>query len=102
MRPLSAPLALFVCAVAGVAAVPPSAYSQLQWRMIGPFRGGRVAAVAGVAGDGATFYTSSVGGGVWKTGNAGTTWVPVFDSMPIASIGAMSVAPSNANILYVG
>ena len=102
MRPLFAPMALLVCAAAGIAAVPPALYSQLQWRMIGPFRGGRVAAVAGVAGDGTTFYTSSVGGGVWKTTNTGTTWRPVFDSQPIASIGALAVAPSNANIVYAG
>jgi photosystem II stability/assembly factor-like uncharacterized protein len=102
MRSLSAPLALFVSAFAGFAATPTSLYDQLQWRMIGPFRGGRVAAVAGVPGDGTTFYTSSVGGGVWKTTNAGTTWFPIFDSQPIASIGAIAVAPSNPNILYVG
>src|SRR5689334_22511293 len=101
MRPLFAPMALFVC-LAGFAAVPPARYSQLQWRLIGPFRGGRVAAVAGVPGDGATFYTSSVGGGVWKTTNAGTTWLPIFDSQPIASIGALAVAPSDSNIVYAG
>jgi photosystem II stability/assembly factor-like uncharacterized protein len=102
MRPLFAPLALFVSALAGFAATPNALYQQLQWRMIGPFRGGRVAAVAGVPGDGTTFYTSSVGGGVWKTTNAGTTWFPIFDSQPIASIGAIAVAPSNSSILYVG
>src|SRR5215475_1157646 len=102
MRFLSAPLALLVCSAAGVAAVSPSLYDALQWRMIGPFRGGRVAAVAGVAGDLATFYFGSVGGGIWKTTNAGTTWFPIFDSQPIASIGAIAVAPSNPNILYVG
>jgi photosystem II stability/assembly factor-like uncharacterized protein len=102
MRSLSAPLALLVYAAAGAAAPPPALYQQLSWRLVGPFRAGRVAAVAGVAGDGATFYTSSVGGGVWKTTNAGTTWFPIFDEQPIASIGAIAVAPSNPNILYVG
>ena len=70
--------------------------------MIGPFRGGRVAAVSGVAGDPTTFYFGSVGGGVWKTTNAGVTWSPIFDSQPIASIGAIAVAPSNPNVIYVG
>ena len=70
--------------------------------MIGPFRGGRVVAVAGVPGDGATFYFGSVGGGIWKTTDAGVTWTPIFDGQPIASIGALAVAPSNPNVMYVG
>ena len=57
-----------------------SLYSGLHWRMIGPFRAGRVNAVAGVMGQPETFYFGSVGGGVWKTTNAGRTWVPIFDS----------------------
>ena len=101
MRPLFAPMALFVYSASGIAAAP-SLYDQLQWRMIGPFRGGRVAAVAGVMGDATTFYTSSVGGGVWKTTNAGVSWFPIFDSQPIASIGAIAVAPSDPNVIYVG
>src|SRR5689334_194450 len=63
-----------------------STYQGLHWRMLGPFRGGRVNAVAGVPGQPTTFYFGSVGGGVWKTTNSGRTWVPVFDSQPIASI----------------
>jgi photosystem II stability/assembly factor-like uncharacterized protein len=77
-------------------------YSGLRWRMIGPFRGGRVNAVSGVPGQPNTFYFGSVGGGVWKSTNTGRTWAPVFDSQPIASIGAIGVAPSNGNIVYVG
>ncbi len=77
-------------------------YSGLRWRMIGPFRGGRVNAVTGVPGQPSTFYFGSVGGGVWKSTNSGRTWIPVFDSQPIASIGAIGVAPSNTNIVYVG
>src|SRR5947209_2631602 len=77
-------------------------YSGLRWRMIGPFRGGRVNGVSGVAGQPNTFYFGSVGGGVWKTTNAGRTWLPIFDSQPIASIGAVAVASSNPNIVYVG
>jgi photosystem II stability/assembly factor-like uncharacterized protein len=80
----------------------PSLYSGLRWRMLGPFRGGRVNAVTGVPGRPATFYFGSVGGGVWKSANAGRTWTPVFDSQPIASIGAIAVAPSNPEIVYVG
>ena len=94
-------MALLVCAAAGFTA-PATLYNQLQWRFIGPFRGGRVAAVAGVAGNATTFYTSSVGGGIWKTTNAGTTWAPVFDAQSIASIGALAVAPSDANVIYAG
>src|SRR4051795_5172353 len=94
-------VALLVYASA-VAAASPELFNALRWRNIGPFRGGRVDAVAGVAGDPTTFYFGSVGGGIWKTTNAGTTWSPMFDGQAIASIGAVAVAPSNANVLYVG
>jgi photosystem II stability/assembly factor-like uncharacterized protein len=77
-------------------------FSALRWRMIGPFRAGRVNAVSGVATEPDTFYFGSVGGGVWKTINAGRTWAPIFDSQPVASIGALAVAPSNPKIIYVG
>ena len=80
----------------------PSFYSGLRWRMIGPFRGGRVNAVSGVPGRPTDFYFGSVGGGVWKSTNAGRTWTPVFDSQPIASIGAIAVAPSSPDVVYVG
>src|SRR5476651_753889 len=79
-----------------------SLYGGLRWRMIGPFRGGRVNGVSGVPGQPNTFYFGSVGGGVWKTTNAGRTWLPIFDSQPVASIGAIGVAASNPNIVYVG
>lgn len=80
----------------------PRLYSGLHWRFIGPFRGGRSSGVSGVPGQPNTFYFGSVGGGVWKSENSGRTWTPVFDSQPIASIGAIAVAPSNPNVLYVG
>ncbi len=82
--------------------VDPSLYAGLRWRSIGPFRAGRVNSVAGVPGQPNLFYAGSVGGGVWKTTNSGRSWFPIFDSQPIASIGAVAVAPSNSDIVYVG
>ncbi len=82
--------------------VPPELFNGMQWRLIGPFRGGRVVAVSGIPGDGATYFFGSVGGGVWKTPNAGVTWTPLFDGQPIASIGALAVAPSNPEVIYAG
>jgi photosystem II stability/assembly factor-like uncharacterized protein len=79
-----------------------SMFSGLEWRMIGPFRGGRVNAVTGVPGQPNTFYFGSVGGGLWKSGNSGRTWTPVFDDQKIASIGAVAVAPSSPDTVYVG
>ena len=80
----------------------PALWAELKWRLIGPFRGGRVLAVSGVPGDPRTFYFGAVGGGVWKSENAGRTWEALFDSQPIASIGALAVAPSDPRVLYVG
>jgi photosystem II stability/assembly factor-like uncharacterized protein len=82
--------------------IDPSLYSGLRWRMIGPFRGGRVNAVSGVVGQPDTFYFGSVGGGLWKSSNSGRTWTPIFDSTNVASIGAIGVAPSNPNVIYIG
>src|SRR6184192_4097932 len=74
----------------------------LDWRMLGPFRGGRCAAASGVPGRPDEFYFGHVNGGVWKTRDAGRTWSPVFDDQPIASIGALAVAPSAPDVIYVG
>jgi photosystem II stability/assembly factor-like uncharacterized protein len=80
----------------------PSLFAGLRWRMIGPFRGGRAVTVSGVVGQPNVFYFGAVCGGVWKTTNAGRTWAPIFDSQPVASIGAVAVAPSDPNVIYVG
>ena len=77
-------------------------YSGLRWRMLGPFRGGRVDAVCGVPSRPNEFYFGSVNGGVWKSIDAGRVWEPVFDSQPVASIGAIAVAPSAPDVVYVG
>ena len=77
-------------------------YPGLHWRMLGPFRGGRVAAATGVPGRPNEFYFGAVNGGVWKSIDAGRVWTPVFDSQPVASIGAIAVAPSAPDTIYVG
>jgi len=97
--------------------VTPNLYSGMRWRMIGPFRGGRSLTAAGIRppqqaktvpvgdpgrGQRDVYYFGAVGGGVWKTTNGGRTWQPIFDAQPIASIGSLAVAPSDANIIYVG
>jgi hypothetical protein len=79
-----------------------TAWGALHWRLIGPFRGGRSLAVAGIPGNSSTFYFGAVDGGVWRTDNAALTWEPIFDAQPIASIGAMAVAPSDPRVIYVG
>jgi photosystem II stability/assembly factor-like uncharacterized protein len=101
---VSATLILVLAAATPLAAqqYDASTYSGLHWRNLGPFRGGRSNAVTGVPGQPTTFYFGSVGGGVWKSTNSGRTWVPIFDSQPIASIGAIAVAPSDPNVVYVG
>jgi photosystem II stability/assembly factor-like uncharacterized protein len=99
-------LAVFVLGAASAlsahAAVDPSALQGLSWRSIGPFRGGRVLAVTGVPGDDRHFYFGAVGGGVWATADAGRTWQPIFDSVPVGSIGALALAPSDPSTIYVG
>jgi photosystem II stability/assembly factor-like uncharacterized protein len=89
--------------LAGISAQQLSNFtSGLRWRMLGPFRGGRVDAVTGVPGRPNEFYFGAVNGGVWKSIDAGRVWTPVFDSQPVASIGAIAVAPSAPDVVYVG
>ncbi len=90
-----------MAAVAVAQQFPESAYQEMRWRMIGPFRGGRTRAVAGVPGHPTVFYIGVVNGGVWKSDDAGRTWTPIFDAQPTQSIGAIAVAPSDPNIVYV-
>jgi photosystem II stability/assembly factor-like uncharacterized protein len=77
-------------------------YSGLRWRMLGPFRGGRCASATGVPGRPNEFYFGAVNGGVWKSIDGGREWTPVFDSQPVASVGAIAVAPSAPDTVYVG
>ena len=88
--------------LASAQSVPPELINGLKWRLIGPFRGGRAVAVAGVPGDSTTFYFGSVNGGIWKTTDAGVVWKPIFDGQPVASIGALAVAPSDPKTIYAG
>ncbi|MFN8059065.1 MAG: hypothetical protein U0Q12_07855 [Vicinamibacterales bacterium] len=74
----------------------------LKYRSIGPFYGGRASRAVGVPGDPSTYYVATASGGVWKSSNGGSTWSPIFDDQPISSTGAIVVAPSDTNILYVG
>ncbi|MGH8294907.1 MAG: hypothetical protein ACRETZ_05305, partial [Steroidobacteraceae bacterium] len=80
-------------AATGPSSVDPSPYQALHWRLIGPFRGGRVLAVTGIPGNDRQFYFGAVDGGVWETKDAGRTWQPIFDHEPVGSIGAIAIAP---------
>ena len=100
-------MALLLCGAAistsGIAQeLSPTLFSGLSWRLVGPFRAGRVVAVSGVPGSDRDFFFGGVDGGVWKTADAGTVWQPLFDHEPVASIGALAVAPSDPKVIYVG
>ncbi len=80
----------------------PSLYSGMQWRLVGTHRAGRVTTVAGIPGQPAIYYFGTPGGGLWKTTSAGRVWQPIFDAARAPSIGALAVAPSDPNVIYVG
>ena len=82
--------------------IPSDLFDSLQWRNIGPYRAGRTRGVTGVASQPNVFYIGVCNGGVWKTDDYGRTWTPIFDKEPTGSIGAVAVAPSDPNIVYVG
>src|SRR6266480_6801824 len=77
-------------------------FGEMRWRCIGPFRGGRTVAISGVPHQPNVFYMAAVNGGVWKTTDFGNTWNPIFDDQPTGSVGALAVAPSDPDVIYVG
>src|SRR5437879_6775017 len=83
-------------------AIDEKLFNGMQWRQIGPFRGGRALAIEGVPGEPDTYYFGAVAGGVWKTTDGGQNWTPLFDKEDISSIGAIAVAPSDHNVVYAG
>jgi photosystem II stability/assembly factor-like uncharacterized protein len=110
---VSAQKPLFITALGGMLLVllapaaraqhaPPGAFADLEWRMIGPMRGGRTRALAGVPSQPQVFFIGAVNGGVWKTDDAGRTWRALFDAQPTQSIGAIAVSPADPNVIYVG
>jgi photosystem II stability/assembly factor-like uncharacterized protein len=92
---------LIFLAAALSAQVPENTYQDLHWRMVGPFRGGRTRAAAGVPSQPNVFYIGQVNGGVWKSDDFGRTWNPIFDHESTQSIGAIAVAASDPNVIYV-
>jgi photosystem II stability/assembly factor-like uncharacterized protein len=103
MRLSRAGLTLFLLAAPACAAgFDPALFQDLHWRLIGPFRAGRVLTVSGVPGEPEHFYFGAVNGGVWESLDAGRTWRPIFDHQPTGAIGALAVAPSDRRVIYVG
>ena len=104
----NAVMRVLVCILAFLSAVssraqqlPENMYQEMRWRMIGPFRGGRTRAAAGVPSQPNVFYVGQVNGGVWRSDDYGRTWTPIFDHESTQSIGAIAVAPSDPNVIYV-
>jgi photosystem II stability/assembly factor-like uncharacterized protein len=85
-----------------LANVPPERFAEMRYRLVGPFRAGRTVAADGIPAQPNVFFMAATDGGVWKTNDFGHTWNPIFDGQPTGSIGAIAVAPSDPNIIYVG
>ena len=90
------------CVLPVLAQTPSSLYDGMRWRLIGPFRSGRIAAVVGVPGQPNVFYMDAENGGLWKTVDAGLTWAPLFTGDQNNSLGSLAVAPSNPDVIYAG
>jgi photosystem II stability/assembly factor-like uncharacterized protein len=101
---LSRAVALLIasCALAASASIDARYFSEMRYRLIGPFRAGRTVAISGVVEQPNVYYMAPNNGGVWKSTDYGNTWVPIFDGQDTGSIGALAVAPSDPNIIYVG
>jgi photosystem II stability/assembly factor-like uncharacterized protein len=101
---------LFVAGVLAASSLLPAAaqtidsslFAEMQWRLVGPFRGGWGTMAEGIPDQPDTFFFGAAGGGVWKTDDAGRTWTPLFDKASTASIGALAIAPSDPKVIYVG
>jgi photosystem II stability/assembly factor-like uncharacterized protein len=93
-----------LCITGSASAQPfsPSLFNSMQYRMIGPHRGGRTVGAVGVPSQPSVFYVGVNNGGVWKTNDYGRTWKPIFDEMPTGSVGDVAISESNPNVLYVG
>ena len=106
VRPFSVTIALLsligLAAPADSQGYDASLFQEMRWRMIGPFRASRTKAGTGVPSQPNVFYIGVVNGGVWKTTDYGRTWDPIFDEQGTGSVGAIAVAPSDPNIVYVG
>jgi len=98
---LAASFCISLLGVSHAQQYPESMYQEMRWRMIGPFRGGRTRAVAGVPSQPNLFYIGAVNGGVWRSNDYGRTWASIFDQAPTQSVGAIAVAPSDPNTIYV-
>jgi photosystem II stability/assembly factor-like uncharacterized protein len=94
--------ACLICGAARAQQITPADYGAMKWRLIGPFRGGRALAAAGIAGEPNVYYFGAVDGGVWKTTDGGRVWQPLWTHEDVASIGALALAPSDPKIIYAG
>jgi len=110
-KPSKSFLVVFICVFSAICVsatalsaqqIEPSLLKELHWRMIGPHRASRTKAAVGIPNQPNVFYIGVVNGGVWKTTDFGRTWIPIFDDQPNGSVGAIALAPSNPNIIYVG